>query len=269
MKVAVTGASGFVGQAVLRILTTTDGIDLTKFDRSSHNLLDSESLKDFVESQDAIIHLAGVNRGTNRELFETNALGILGLLDAVVKFSPPTRVVFASSFQVYLPQSLYGLLKKFAEDLLVQYGLNHNIKSTILRLSNVYGPEGRPFYNSVVATFAHLIKEGQPLKINGDGSSERDYVYVEDIASAFIEAATYDQREVTKIIDICSGKQTTLNTVVEYLGKISGKKVEVEYNRNVVDNPWPTKDKNPSRAKEILGWEPETTLEEGLKKVME
>lgn len=269
MKIAITGASSFIGQAVVKYLNVVGGVKVVLLDRKKHNLLDVASLKEFVEEQDVIIHLAGVNRGTSHELLEANTLGMLSLLDAVLKYSPTTRIVFASTFQIYLPQSLYGLSKKFAEDLLSQYGLNHKIQSTILRLSNVYGPGGKPFYNSVIATFAHQINIGDSLKINGDGSSERDYIYLDDAAEVFVKAATYKQTDIVEIVDICSGVSTTLNTIIDTLMGLSDKKVEVKYNRDVVDKPWPTKDKNFKKAKKLLGWEPKTSLKDGLKKVMQ
>lgn len=266
-KIAITGASGFIGQRVLKQLEKKEGVALRTLDRDKHNLLDQETLKDFVKGQDVIIHLAGVNRTTNYELIQTNTLGTLSILEAMVKYVPKARLVFASTFQVYLNQSLYGLSKKFAEELVKLYGLNHKLKSTILRLSNVYGPCGKPFYNSVVATLAHLIKQGEPLKINGDGSQERDYVYVEDVADAFVTSALSEQEEVTETLDICTDQSTSLNEIIETIREVSGKKVEVVYNEAAKDVPWPTKDKNFDKAKKFLGWEPKTTLKEGLSQI--
>ena len=267
-KVAITGASGFIGREVVKQLENTKGVVTSVLDRNTHSLEDSESLKSFVEDKDVIIHLAGVNRGTNSELLQVNTLGMLSLLDAVLKYSPTARVVFASTFQVYLHQSLYGLSKKFAEELMQQYGLNHRISGTVLRLSNVYGLGGKPFYNSVVATFAHQIKQGESLNIKGDGSAERDYVYVDDVADAFVKAALYDQKNQTEVVDICSGESTSLNQVLDIIRNVCDKKFEVIYNDAVQDKPWPTKDKNFKKAKELFGWEPKTSLKDGLFRVV-
>lgn len=267
-NIAITGANGFIGQAIVRQLKDKSGINVTVLDRGTHNLLNPDSLKSFLENQDVIIHLAGVNRGTNYELVQVNTLGMLSLLEAVVKYAPTARIIFASTFQVYLPQNLYGLSKRFAEELLVQYGLNHKVQGTILRLSNVYGPGCKPFYNSVIATFAYQIKQGKTLRINGDGSQERDYVYVDDVAEAFIRVALNKQEEQVEIIDVCSGKSTSINNILDTIRKVYPKRFEVVYNSSVKEKPWPTKGKNFERAKKLLGWEPKTTPKEGLKQVM-
>lgn len=269
MNIAITGASGFIGQAVAKLLELEKDVVLTKLDREKHSLSDAESLKSFVENQNVVLHLAGVNRGTNPELLNANTVGMLTLLDALKTFSPSTCIVFASTFQVYLPQSLYGLSKKFAEELLQQYSLNRGIKSMILRLSNVYGPGGKPFYNSVIATFAHQIKQGENIIINGDGSQERDYIYVDDVADAFVKAALYKQNNPTETMDICSGESTSLNTIIKIIQSVCGKHVEVVYNEALKENPWPTKDKDFSKAQELLDWKPTTSLKDGLAKLMQ
>lgn len=266
-KIAITGADGFIGSFVVKKFKQKKA-KITIFNYKKHILLDSESLKSFVKNQDVIIHLAGVNRATNEELLKVNTLGTMSLLEAVLKYSPTTRIIFASTFQVYLPQSYYGLSKKFAEYLLMFFARNYNIKSIVLRLSNVYGPGGKPFYNSVIATFAHLFKNGGVLSINGDGSTKRDFIYVEDVAEAFIKAAQRDFRKNFQTIDICSGKETSLNQVIKILKRLSGKKIEVVYNKGAKEKPWLTSDKNYKMAEKLLKWHPKTNLKKGLTAVM-
>ena len=201
-KIAVIGAEGFLGSAIIRKLRAQK-IPFDTFDFKKHNLLKPTSLKGLLTDKDVIIHLAALNRGENIELCKVNIMGTLSLLEAANKYAPNSKVIFASSFQVYLNDSIYGLTKKTGEDLILSYAKKTKIKGIILRLSNIYGPGGRPFYNSVIATFVHLIKTGQTLKINGDGSAKRDFIYVDDVAKAFIKAAITDVKK-TEIIDICS-----------------------------------------------------------------
>ena len=262
MNVAITGADGFLGSAIVKKLRA-EKIPFDTFDLKKHNLLKSTTLKSLVINKDVIIHLAAINRGENMELCKVNIMGTLSLLEAASKYAPTSKIIFASSFQVYLNDSIYGLTKKTSEDLILNYVKKSGLKAIILRLSNVYGPGGRPFYNSVIATFVHLIKTGQTLKINGDGSAKRDFIYVDDVAKAFIKAAITDVKK-TEIIDICSGKEISLNQILKILKKASRKKVEIMYNEAVGEKPWPTTHKNNKLAKKLLNWEPTTNLEKGL-----
>lgn len=268
MNVAITGADGFLGKAVVKQLKIKK-IPYYAFDFRKHNLLKPKTLKSLVHGKDVIIHLAGVNRGDNIDLFKVNVLGTLSLLDAMAEYAPSSKVIFASTFQVYLKQSLYGLSKKVGEDLISQYREKTDLKGIILRISNIYGPGGKPFYNSVIATFAHLVKRGEVLKINSDGSQKRDYVYVDDVAEAIVKATSYSPKNSSEIIDICSGKETSLNRILKIIKQVSGKNFKVEYNKDVKEKPWPTRDKTFKKASLLLSWKPKTSLLKGLKAVMD
>lgn len=268
MKIAVTGAHGFLGKAVLKKLRAKK-ISYSILDRKKHDLFDPKTLKKLVRGKKAVIHLAGANRAENIEIGKTNTLGTLSLLEAISQYAPKARVIFSSSFQVYLNENIYGISKKHSEDLISHYASKMGIKATIFRISNIYGPGGKPFYNSVIATLNHLIKTGQPLKINGDGFQTRDFIFVEDVADAIVRAILIKKQKPFEIFDICSGKETALNEVLQLIKELSGKNFTVEYNRKIKEIPWPTKGKNFKLAKEILKWQPVTSLKEGLKKLVE
>ncbi len=267
-EIAITGAEGFLGTAVTKKLKAKK-IPYTLFDQKRHNLLDPESLESLVSGKQVIIHLAAVNRGENIDLVRTNVLGTLCLLEAVSKYAPGAKVIFSSSFQVYLDQGIYGISKRTGEDLIIEYAKKGRLQGVILRISNIYGPCGKPFYNSVIATFAHLIKTQQPITINGDGSSRRDFVYVDDVADAIVKSAQRRIKTPFEILDICSGQEATLKDILDILEQVSGKKLQVVYNTDTKDKPWPTSDKNFKHALHLIGWRPTTTLERGLKKVMQ
>ena len=267
MKIAITGANGFLGKALTKKLRSKK-ISYTPLNSKKHDLFNPDTLKSLVSGKDVIIHLAAVNRGENKDLVETNVLGTLSILEAASKYAPNAKIIFSSSFQVYLDEGLYGISKKTAEDLIIQYTKKTNLKGVILRISNIYGPDGKPFYNSVIATFAHLVKKGGPIKVQGDGSSKRDFIFVEDVADAVVKAALYKSKEPFEIIDICYGKEATLNEILKILKKVSGKNFEVVYNTDTKDKPWPTSGKNFRRAKRLLNWKPSTSLERGLKTVI-
>lgn len=266
-KIAITGSEGFLGNAITKKLRAQK-IPFDSFDFKKHNLFKPESLKSLVLGKDIIIHLAAINRGDDTELIKVNVLGTLNLLSAMSKYSPNSRIILSSSFQVYLKSGLYGLSKKTDEDLIEEYTKKTGLKGMVLRISNIYGPNGKPFYNSVIATFAYLIKNNKPVTINGDGSAKRDFIYVDDVAEAFIGAALKKLKKPFEIMDICSGKAVSLNRVLKILKMASGKNFKVMYNANVKEKAWPTNRKNFKKAKSLLNWKPTTSLEEGLKSVL-
>src|SRR6266404_193061 len=184
-KIAITGAEGFIGSYLKKRLQQ-ENIPFREFDRKKYSLDRPESMKDFLIDIDIVVHLAGANRDTPINILKTNAIDTGGLLQAMSLYAPASRIIFASSFWVYSNNSLYGLSKKMAEEIIEYYARTTSLRGTILRISNVYGPGGKPFYNSVIATFAHLIKNKEKISIIGDGSDMRDYIYVGDVIEAII-----------------------------------------------------------------------------------
>lgn len=267
MKIAITGATGFVGKNL------TNKLGLTKFrfsvfDGKKHNLFRPNTLKGFLKDRHTVIHLAGINRdGKVRDIIKTNILGTKKLLDAVARYCPKAKFIFASSFQVYHKDDIFGLSKWAAEELIKDYVDSGLIrKALILRFSNIYGIGGRSFRNSVVSTFAYLIKSGKEIVINGTGEQTRDFLYIDDAIKAISKAIVFDTKEGFEIIDVCSGILTSINGLVKTLEKFSDKKVLIRYN----EQNQKTKKlvKNYQKAVKLLGWHPLVTLEEGLKKLM-
>jgi len=274
MDVGITGHNGFLGKYVWNKLSSAN-MSLEGFDLPDNDLFDDNQLNSFVKDKDVIIHLAAQNRADDVTLWKTNTEGLLKLLIAIKKHGKTgCRFVFASSFQVYTPtftpkkikessdteaNGIYGLSKLAGEALVRSYCKNH----AILRMSNIYGPGGKPFYNSVIATFSHLIKEGKTLTINGDGSSTRDFVFVEDVADAIEKAVSSGK---TGTYNICTGEAVSLNKIIKIISKILKKKVDLKY-EPAAEKELKTKGSF-DKAKEELGWQPKTSFAEGMKKVL-
>ncbi len=283
MNIALTGSKGFIGSYLKNALEDKRIAEVKEFDREKHSLFNPKSLKGFVKDVDVFFHLAGANRDSNLNLVRTNTLGTLGLLESIAKFGKKgAKIVFSSSFQVYTannevtivdeearpsPKSIYGSSKLFAEMLVKQYCKNNAMKGIILRLSNVYGPGGKPFYNSVIATFVHLVKKEERITIYGNGEQARDFVFVEDVVRAFEKCLDYNPN-VTDIFNICSGNLNTLNDVVEILQNIAkDKEIEVGYDVSKgTEHEFIRGDF--SKAAEMLNWSPQYKLEDGLREIM-
>jgi uronate dehydrogenase len=135
MIVGITGAHGFVGSHLYHDIKRSH--ECEAFDRQKCNLFDIKSMMQFVENKDFIFHVAGANRASNEELLKINTIGTMNLFESVRKYSNvDTKVVFASSLQVYgvtqnliplnetdslKPDNIYGLSKKFAEEIINRY----------------------------------------------------------------------------------------------------------------------------------------------------
>lgn len=265
MNIAITGSSGFLGGYLIEELRSRK-IKVDIFNHKKHSFFDIESLKDLVESKDVIIHLAGVNRDDDfRNIVKVNVLGTKNLLDATSRYCPNAKIIFSSSFQAYLKNSTYGVSKKAAEELIENYS-NSFKTSVILRFSNLYGVGGKPFYNSVIATFVYQIKKNQPIVINGDGTQRRDYLHVTDAAKAIIDAIKYNSKKV-EYFDICSGKLTSINEILDFLHIYSFKPIKIHYNKKAGAEDWNLR-KSYSKAKKLLGWQPEVSIGDGLKELM-
>ena len=280
MIIGITGAHGFMGSHLHEYIKTICECEV--FDRQKYNLFDIESMKQFVENKDFIFHLAGANRASNEELLKVNGLGTLNLLEAIRKYSKvETKIIFASSLQVYgltqnlmylsesdspKPNNIYGLSKKFAEEIINRYSEYYGIKGLIFRISNIYGKGCRPYYNSAIATFIDLIQKGEKIIINGSGEQSRDFIYVSDVVKAFSKSLKYTFKH-TGTLNICTGEPVSINEVISTLEKVTGITPKMEYNKTNEQVNYLIGDK--SKAMKVLGYKPEIGLEEGLTKTIE
>ncbi len=272
MRIGVTGASGFIGGHLLKALKQLPGVTVSPLVRKRKNSPPTlPELKNFVQGQHLIYHLAGVNRGPDEEILSANILGTLRLLVAVKTYgSQKTQIVFASSSQVYKqrenplkethatePESLYGVSKKAAEDLIRLSGLKH----IVLRLSNVYGPGCRPDYNSVIATFCDRAVRRLPLTVDGNGRQQRDFIYIDDVVRALIEAGMKRQDSRRAVYNISSGKAASLRQVIGNI-KRAGMGVDVQYMNGQGGQSYGC---DPSRFCKVYAWKPKTSLATGIK----
>ena len=267
MNIGITGQNGFLGKHLISRFRE-DKISYSVCDREKYNLLNPQSLKDFVRSVDVIIHLAGVNRDTNFTILNGNVMGTAGLMEAISLYNPKAKVIISSSYQAFTQDNIYGVSKKLAEDVVEKYARIFSIPSISLRISNIFGPDCKPYYNSVIATFVDQIQQNKPLSINGDGSQERDFIYVSDVVDAILQAVWYKQDDLYENFTICSGKTYSLNDIIRELQHITKQDIVVNYNKDgqtgakeiVISN---------HTAKTRLDWEPKVSLREGLEKILD
>ena len=223
--------------------------------------------------------LAGVRHSVEdpRRYYEVNVLGTVNLLELCREFGVG-RFILASTSSVYgaeiggpvreendtsRPLSPYAASKKAAETLLHSYHHLHGIAGAALRYFTVYGPAGRP--DMSVFRFIRAIAEDEPITVYGDGTQQRDFTYVDDIASGTVAALGVTGYET---INLGYGSPVVLNDVIGLIEEAVGKPAIVEYQERHPADPLTTW-ADISRAKEVLGWTAAVGIEEGIRRTVE
>lgn len=301
LKVLVTGGAGFIGSHIVdRLLTlgcevfTIDNLLTGKrenINRHAHkqsfhfleeDIRDKEAVKTAIKDIDIIFHeaaLVSVSRSVkNPQLTnEINVRGTLNLLLACLD-SNVQSFVYASSSSVYgesekLPKqeqhipnpiSPYGVSKLAAENYVRVFHEVYGLKTICLRYFNVYGPrQSSGPYSGVISIFTNRLLMNKPPVIYGDGKQMRDFTNVKDVVRANLLALD-SKKAVGEVFNIATGKPTTINELAAMLIKTTDKHGV----RPVYDSPRAgdimRSYADISKAKEILDYSPETSLEKGL-----
>jgi UDP-glucuronate 4-epimerase len=229
----------------------------------------------------AVVHLAarpGVRDSLNHAVAyrQANVAATRAVLEGCLR-AGVRRVVYASSSSVYgrsappfveltplpRPTSPYAAGKQEGEQRCVQFAERYGLRIAVLRLFSVYGPGQRP--DQVMHTFARLLLAGRPLPVFGDGSSERDYTYVGDVARALTAALRWSAGD-GKAVEVCNvgtGHSLRLDRLVALLSGALGVRPTVAPQPvHVADAPRTCADVG--RARRVLGWAPEVTVEAGI-----
>jgi UDP-2-acetamido-2,6-beta-L-arabino-hexul-4-ose reductase len=195
--IGITGPSGFIASHLARRLAAPSSDSKQSVARvigcPRQNFESAEALKAFVGQCDTIVHLAGMNRGDETALYETNVALVKRLVHALEATNRRPRFIFASSTQRDR-STAYGRSKKDGEQMLRLWANKYNAELTILVIPNVYGPGCRPFYNSVVATFCHQLAHAQRPVVIDDQQIE--LVWVNDLVDAMVDAINTRQRGI-------------------------------------------------------------------------
>lgn len=300
MKILVTGGAGFIGSHVVDAFVEL-GHDVVVIDNLSTgregninpkakfikmNIEDPGMLKVFEKEKfDVVDHHAAqmdIRLSVADPIFDAtnNILGTINLLQASVKTNVKKFIFISSGGAIYgeqdyfpadenhptRPLSPYGITKLTGEKYLYFYANTYNLKFISLRYANIYGPRQNPKGEAgVVAIFASKFLAGEQPVINGDGKQTRDYVYVADVVAANVKALDHEESDY---INVGTGRETDVNVLFHKINNLCGGKGEEvhgqakpgEQLRSVLNN---------KKAKELLGWEPKVTIEQGLTKTVE
>ena len=233
---------------------------------------------------DCVVHLAaraGVRPSLSEpQLYtETNINGTLNLLE-LARYNNIKQFVFGSSSSVYginakvpfseddpirQPISPYAATKGAGELLCHTYSHLYGLRCIALRFFTVYGPRQRP--DLAIHKFAKLISQGKPIPVFGDGTTRRDYTYVDDIVDGVMAAIDYDQSNY-EVINLGESRTVELNELIALLEK------ELDTHATIDRQPpqpgdVPQTFADISKARTLLGYDPKTQIEEGLHRFVE
>jgi len=303
VRVLVTGCAGFIGAKVSETLARHGhdvfGIDnlnsaydprlkawrlaqlrrLPGIEVHHLDIANGGALRDLAQRRqfDAVINLAaraGVRQSivTPADYYQTNVAGTLQLLE-LCRARQVKKFILASTSSLYAgaerpfredhstDQALspYAASKKAAEALCYTYHHLFGLDVAVLRYFTVYGPAGRP--DMAVFRFIRWLAEGESLIVHGDAGQERDFTYVDDAAEATVRALSLTGHEV---VNVGGDRPVSMRHLITLLERAMGRSARLEH-RPVHRADMPATWADIGKARRLLGWEPHTALEEGLR----
>ena len=303
--VLVTGGAGFIGSHIAQAMVSSgarvriiddlstghlENLEVINgdIDYLQASLADESALHRALEDVELIFHEAAipsVPRSVKNPV-ETHVACVdatFSLLNAA-RINGVRRVVYAASSSAYgdqptLPKtedmrpdplSPYAVAKLVGEYYCQVFTRAYGLETVSLRYFNVFGPRQDPGseYSGVISRFTSALLSGQQPLIYGDGEQSRDFTYVADVVAANLRAAE-TTTGVGQVINLARGERTTLNELLTILKEITGKnEVKAEY-RDARTGDVRDSLADISRAREMLGYEPKVSLEEGLRLTIE
>ena len=298
----VTGGAGFLGSHLCEALLAKELRVICVDNLDTGNLQNIEHIRDdsFVflnhdvthhieldEDIDFVFHLASPASPIDfaRLPLHTLRVGSYGTHNALglAKFKR-ARFLLASTSEVYGdplihpqpesywgnvnpigPRGVYDEAKRYSEALTMAYHRQQGVDTRIVRIFNTYGPRMRPFDGRAVPTFVRQALANKPLTVFGDGSQTRSFCYVDDLVRGLILLAESGEH---KPVNIGNPTEMTLLELARAVVKVTGSSSEIVFEALPVDDPQVRKP-DITRARELLGWEPQVGLEEGLGRLRE
>ncbi len=305
-RVVVTGGAGNVGSQIVDAAIAAGAREVVALDAMVRgvpenltgalatgkarlveiDIRDREAVRANLEGADVVFHQAAL-RWTRcqefpRECQEVMVDGTFNVLESAAE-AKVKRVVLASSAVVYgepkrLPMdedlppngtTVYGAAKVANEQMARAFAHLRDLPTTTLRYFNVYGPrmDVRSQYVEVMVRWLNLIDQGKPLTLFGDGSSSVDFVYVGDVVRANMLAC--ETKATDAIVNVCSGVETRMRDLAALLLEITGSKVGMDFVPQPPGALPARRVGDPRRAAELLGFRAETSLADGVRKLIE
>jgi dTDP-glucose 4,6-dehydratase len=298
----VTGGAGFLGSHLCDLLIgrdfrviCIDNLDTgslqnvehlrgENFDFRNHDITQHVEVE---ESVDLVYHLASPASPIDyaRLPLQTLKVGSYGTHNALglAKFKR-ARFLLASTSEVYGdpqvhpqpetywgnvnpigPRGVYDEAKRYAEAMAMAYHRQQGVDTAIARIFNTYGSRMRPNDGRAVPTFVRQALEGKPLTVFGDGTQTRSFCYVDDLIRGLVALAESGEHLP---VNLGNPNEFSMNQLAETVLRVTGSRSEVVHEALPVDDPQ-VRQPEITRARQLLRWEPQIELEEGLRRMLE
>lgn len=299
MNYVVFGGGGFIGSAIVDKLLEA-GHRVRVFERPrvepyrefladeqlewiGGDLASVHDVEEALDGMDGVFHLVSTTlpKSSNDDPIydvQSNMVSTLQMLNAMVAKGIKKMVFISSGGTVYGPPQYLPIDEKHPTEPIVSYGITklaiekylklyselHGIHSVVLRVSNPYGERQRlETAQGAVAAFLHRALQEQPIEIWGDGTVTRDYIYIGDVADAFLKAAEYTGP--TSVFNISSGQGLSLNALVDRVEGVVSHRIERVHKPGRPFDVQVSVLCNALAAAE-LGWSPQVSMADGLKR---
>lgn len=279
MNILVTGGAGFVGTNLIKRLVSeghsvvsidnyNSGFESNHVDGATYIEKDIINVSNFAHygDFDLVYHLAAIARIQPSfkqpvEYFETNSLGTMYVVNYCRDYKIPLVYAGSSSHHSGKFKNPYTFSKDIGEEIINLYQTHFELKASIARFYNVYGPhhlkEGG--YCTLIGKWENLIEKGLPLEVYGDGEKRRDFTHINDIVDALILIG--QKQAWGHIFELGRGKNYSINDIAEMFGKVKihlGEKPG-EAQVTLCDS---------TLAKDFLGWVPKINIEDYIKEYL-
>lgn len=302
MKILVTGGCGFIGSNLAESLVD-NGHDVTVLDnyllgRNENiekikakiklvkgDIRNEKLVMKLTNNTDIIFNEAAASSSpmfmkTLKDAVSANVDGFINILNAA-KENYVKRVIYASTSSIYgnqkllkenmltTPPNFYAVTKLMNEHLAILFGQNYDLETVGFRYMSVYGPNenSKGIYANIATQFLKDMKNGKSPVIYGDGTQMRDFIYVKDVVKANILAMNSKKKMIGEVLNVGTGNSTSLNKLVRIINKTIGKNIKPTYVKNTVKNYIQVQKADITRCKKTIGFIPDFTLEQGLKKM--
>ncbi len=218
------------------------------------------------------------------ETFLANSMGTLNMLKLAKKMGSkfllastsevygdplehPQKETYFGNVNTFGPRSCYDESKRYGETATYIYLRKYDIDARIIRIFNTYGSRMQKDDGRVVSNFIMAALFGSPIKIDGDGSQTRSFCYVDDLIEGIVKAM-FTEGTKGEIFNLGNPSEFTMKELADLVIKITGSKSLIEFTGKFRENDPMRRQPDITKAKTVLGWEPEISLEEGLQKTI-